>query len=400
MNKKYFLLLLSYSIFSKAQSNAIVHIPDTAFKDKLLSFTEINSNGDLEIQLSEAESFNGELDINSTGIYDLTGIEAFTNLNFLDCSRNHLTSIDISKNTALTTLYCYDNQLTSLDVSKNSVLDFLKCSDNQLTSLDVSKNTKLTRLYCFNNKITSLDTSNNTILERLSCSNNQLTRLDISNCSALIALKCYENQLTSIDISDSSALIILKCYANQLTSLDVSNATALKLLNCSGNQLMRLDVSKNTELIRLNCSANQLSSLNLKNGNNIDIETMVAYDNENLACIQVDDENYEYLSCFFDEGWCKDNTAIYSENCATASIVDTEFNDHVSIFPNPVSDILTVHYSEFGTLKSVTLYSAILKTITETNSHTLDFNDLPVGMYFLKIENTENKITVKKIIKN
>ncbi len=43
------------------------------------------------------------------------------------------------------------NQLTSLDVSKNTALTELDCSDNQLTSLDINKNTDLTYLVCCNN---------------------------------------------------------------------------------------------------------------------------------------------------------------------------------------------------------------------------------------------------------
>jgi len=66
---------------------------------------------------------------------------------------NQLTTLDVSKNTALTRLECFDNRLTTLDVSKNTELTGLCCFDNQLTSLDVSNNTALTWLICYNNKI-------------------------------------------------------------------------------------------------------------------------------------------------------------------------------------------------------------------------------------------------------
>lgn len=65
----------------------------------------------------------------------------------LSCDRNQLTSLDVSRNTALTRLSCYGNQLTFLDMSKNTALTALDCSENQLTSLDVSKNTALKRLF-------------------------------------------------------------------------------------------------------------------------------------------------------------------------------------------------------------------------------------------------------------
>ncbi len=100
---------------------------------------------------------------------DLTGIEHFKNLEYLDCYNTKLTSLDISENTALTFLQCSINNLSSLDVSKNTALESLECWDCQLTSLDLSKNTALKDLNCCNNKLTELDTSNNKYLNTLSC---------------------------------------------------------------------------------------------------------------------------------------------------------------------------------------------------------------------------------------
>jgi hypothetical protein len=49
-------------------------------------------------------------------------IEAFINIDTLNCSNNQLTSLDISHNTALTNLDCSINQLTSLDISNDTNL--------------------------------------------------------------------------------------------------------------------------------------------------------------------------------------------------------------------------------------------------------------------------------------
>ena len=82
-----------------------------------------------------------------------------------------MTSLDVSKNTALTGLNCGHNQLTALDVSKNTALTGLNCGYNQLTALDVSKNTALTDLDCDKNQLTSLDVSN-TNMDDLDCDDN------------------------------------------------------------------------------------------------------------------------------------------------------------------------------------------------------------------------------------
>jgi len=183
--KKLLLILLCLPLMTLGQPT--VNIPDANFKAYLVGNTAINTNGDTEIQLSEANSFNGTISCYNSNISDLTGIEDFT---------------------ALTALYCEVNQLTSLDVSQNTALIHLNCGNilggNLLTSLDVSANTALLELYCSWNNLTSLDVSQNTALEMLLCSDNQLTSLDVSNNTALKLLVCNSNQLTSLDVRNGN----------------------------------------------------------------------------------------------------------------------------------------------------------------------------------------------------
>ena len=197
----------------------IVNIPDANFKAYLVGNAFINTNGDTEIQVTEASAFNGTIDCSSMNISDLTGIQAFTALTQLRCQNNQLSSINVSKNTALTELRCdkqsYKNPLTSLDVSKNTALTQLFCFENQLTSLDVSQNTALTTLNCMDNQLTSLDVSQNTALTYLGCMVNQLTSLDISKNTALTRLYCSSNQLKSLDVSKNTALTDLYCWDNK-----------------------------------------------------------------------------------------------------------------------------------------------------------------------------------------
>ena len=136
----------------KRDGNGIVNIPDAKFKAYLVRNSAINTNGDAEIQVSEAITYNGTINCSYYGIFNLKGIEAFTALTYLDCSFNKILALDVSSASALTTLYCGDNRLTSLDVNGASALTTLYCSNNQLTSLDVSKNSALTSLNCDGNK--------------------------------------------------------------------------------------------------------------------------------------------------------------------------------------------------------------------------------------------------------
>ena len=278
---KLLLLLLALPMIGFGQN---VNIPDANFKAYLVTNPSINTNGDNQIQVSEASAFNGGIACTFSNISNLTGIEAFT---------------------ALTSLVCNDNQLTSLDVSACTALTTLVCNGNQLTSLDVSACTALTVLYCYDN---------------------QLTSLDVSACTALTYLECYGNQLTSLDVSACTALNWLRCYDNQLTSLDVSGCTALTYLEFNGNQLTSLDVSACTALTTLVCNGNQLTSLDVRNGNNINMFYFFAYNNPNLSCIEVDDATWSTAN-WIGNNFVFDSQHYFSNNCSgTTSIQELNTN--------------------------------------------------------------------------
>ncbi len=318
MRAKYFFFAIFFVVFVKGIYGQVINIPDPNFKAFLVA--NYDTNGDGEIEVSEAEVVTS-IDTPGTSaspgnIQDLTGIEYFTNLTYLDCSWEKLTNLNVGNNIALETLYCNDNQLTELNVSSNTALDYIDCSNNQLTNLDVSNDTdlqvlsccdnhlrdlkldgdtNLQRLYCSNNQLTSLDVTSNTALNELNCSNNQLTDLDVSNNTALRRFYCGDNQLTDLDVSSNTALDELDCSENQLTDLDVSNNTYLRRLYCSNNQLTNLDVTNNTAIDSLDCSNNQLTGLDVTKNTALDY---LDCSNNQLTSLDVSNNTYLYsLDC-------------------------------------------------------------------------------------------------------
>jgi len=173
--------ITGFSQYIIARGACGVYIPDANFRAALLANAGINTNGDGEIQCTEAAAYTGGIDVTGGSIADMTGIEAFTNLTELYCADNTITSLNVSGLTSLTKLFCYNNQLTSLDVSTNTALVYLRCYQNQLASLDVSAIGTLLELSCNNNVLTSLDLSANAALKTLNCQNNSLTSLNVKN---------------------------------------------------------------------------------------------------------------------------------------------------------------------------------------------------------------------------
>ncbi|WP_310558658.1 T9SS type B sorting domain-containing protein [Flavobacterium sp.] len=156
MKKLFFVVLLISHFFGYAQYTLI---PDANFEKALIGLGIDNGAIDGKVLTANVSGLT-TLGISDTDATNLIGIQDFTSLVELQCPRNKLTSLDISKNTLLTLLSCWGNKLTSLDTSKNTNLKILSCFQNELISLDVSKNSLLSQLYCSWNQLTTLNLRN------------------------------------------------------------------------------------------------------------------------------------------------------------------------------------------------------------------------------------------------
>ena len=227
-------------------------------------------------------------------IVELTGIEDFTALTNLNCSRNLLTSLDVSQNVLLTDLSFSDNQITTIDLSQNTLLEYVSASENQLTSLDVSNSPLMDEFDCSENLLTNLNINQCTVLKDLICNDNNLQTIDFTTNTGLIYFEGNDNDLTSLDFSQNTNLDYFSVENNLLTSLDVSQNTNLKAFSVENNQITSLDLSLNVNLEEIICRDNALTSLNLKNGNNTNIDLVFINNNPGLTCVLVDDASYAF----------------------------------------------------------------------------------------------------------
>ena len=370
-----------------------VNFPDDIFRQYISDRFDTDKDG----FLSDWEiSQNIPIDLNESGVQSLKGIEFFTELTYLSCYGNQLTSLDISNNTALTDLICFNNQLTSLDISNNTALTFLWCDNNQLTSLDVSNNTALTYLRCSDNQLVSLDVNNNIALTSLISDNNQLTSLDVSNNTALEELVIGDNLLTSLDVSNNATLNHLACNDNQIASLDVSQNIALKNLSCNGNLLTSIGVSNNTALTNLFCSDNPLKSLDVSNntaleelaaennllttldvGNNTKLTELICQKNS-LTSLDVSNNTALVLL------WCGENqltTLDVSNSPALESLTcSNNMLTKLDVSNNPALDLLWFGYNQ---LTSLDLSNSPLITHFDWSCNAYDIGEI-CGAYDLK----------------
>jgi hypothetical protein len=263
------------AIFSEDCSSCNVYIPDSNFKAYLLANSTINTNGDSEIQCSEAEAFTGAIGCSGLNITSLNGIESFINLTGLICADNQLTDLNLSSNTAIVLLECHNNQLTTLNLGSNTALIDFTCFNNLLSSLDLSNNPVLATLSCQNNQLISLNLANgnNANFEFISTTNNPLltcVKVDNANYSAsnwtaanefyFDAIVNFSEDCSSINsIQEKSTIDLTSIYPNPVASIlniEVLDNIEVEIVNSLGSSLKTLQLTKGKNSIDLSDFSN------------------------------------------------------------------------------------------------------------------------------------------------
>ncbi|MGC4040150.1 MAG: leucine-rich repeat domain-containing protein [Flavobacterium sp.] len=293
--KKLLPILLLFTGLANAQ---IVNIPDTYLKAYLLGssptamiaqdfndqWIAIDANHDGEIQESEAQAIK-TLAINETIVFNITGINGFSNLESLRLASCLITTLDVSSLTHLKTLACTNLQiLSSVNVTgANSLTSLLLLDVRNLTTLTANNLPSLTKLFCLNTGLNGLtssglpnlneilysgnpNTTNFTLsglpgLTKLNCSYNSIATLNVNGLTNLTDLDCSGNQLTNLN--GLPALLKLNCELNKLTSLSINSLTSLQELYCGSNDLTTLNLSGLVNLVKLSCVRTKIANLSI-----------------------------------------------------------------------------------------------------------------------------------------
>lgn len=277
MRTFYLISVLSFCSFIQAKN---ISFQDVELKNKLLTanaanFTAVDSNGnyvvidtnsDNEIDIAEALVIY-ELDLSSSNITDLTGLEHFINLIRLEINLNDISTFDGTAFTNLEYLNFSNNNLTSTILTGLSNLQIFWAFGNPFSSIDVSSLNSLNLLdisYCDN--LTGLDVSNLINLTDLSCSSNDaMTSLNMNGCSALEDLNCQYSALTSLDLSGLANLSTMFAENNNIANIDVTGAVSLGNLNIANNQVTSLVVQDLPVLQSISANGNLISNFSIQN---------------------------------------------------------------------------------------------------------------------------------------
>ncbi len=300
-------------------------IPDSNFETALeaLGYDDISNDGQVPTALIEVIT---DLDVSSTDIIDMTGIEEFSALVNLNVDQNEIVSLDLSANLLLESLTCINNVIEHLDFSGLPALTSLYAATNNLKSLNLQNGnylnfTDLNTIgngdlncilvddkaytlanwsYAINGVAANVfsdtycdytaipDRNFEAALEALGYDDisgdgqvptsliEVVTTLDVRSqaiadftgieaFTSLAILNVSDNAFTSINLSNNVLLSEINISDNSLNAIDVSALTALTYLNAKECALNSLDVSANTLLEFLDIEESDVSSLDISN---------------------------------------------------------------------------------------------------------------------------------------
>ena len=390
--------------------------------------------------------FNQITSIDLTNLTKLEklSIDVSTNslLDLLDISKNMITNIDLSNNIVLNNLNLFDNDLEKVDIRNGN--------NSAITTFDARLNPRLVCVavsdvsYFNTNFGQNSYTIDSQTTYSANCSSVWAVMTNTATTTALLAVSGLDvdmdgeitiaeaaaftgtldlsgsgitdveglqafTGITTLDVSSngitdlspltSSTFSVIAKTSGKTKTIEKTTAMALEEIVLSDNNFDVIDVSSlgNLKVVKLNNNPN-LITVNLKNGNNAAITKFNSSNTPNLSCILVDDVNAGYLST-----WTKDTKSVFVADEADCrarvlSINSVELSNNISLYPNPVNDILQINISNNIEIQNIEIYNVIGRRILETKLKEINLSQFNAGIYLLKIK-TSKGVVSKKVIK-
>jgi len=336
------------------------------------------------------------LDAYGDGVHDLTGIKAFKNVNTIITGGELITEIDISGMDKMYGFECHYSNITELSLEGCTGLTRLQCNNNsKLTSIDVNDCVDLRILDCKKNNIEYLDLTKNIYLEQIFSYDNQITNIHIPSSPNVYRLYTWENKLIELNASNLPILPWVACSNNHLTNIKLPNASLINKVSCNNNKIDKLDCSNLLSLSAIELSNNSLTILNLKNGNNNNITDIDVLNNPNLKCVDVDIPSYSYANWLenFDEGidFSEDcNESITEIQNKSFFVFPNPANNNITIkrLSSSQSEIKIIDMT--GKL----CYKEMLQNGEEEIQ--IDISKFAIGTYIIEIENESELIIIER----
>ena len=194
---------------------------------------------------------------------------------------------------------------------------------------------------------------------------------------------------------------------NNFETLDLSNNTQLSALYCFANQLSSLDISKNTQLSTLYCFDNNLSTVSLDDiycslpdkkghfaGTIKPLLNASSSEKDKVLATNGNNATSKNWKIQYYEGYSDIKGFTGTHQCGCTGVEEVKDTPAVlSVYPNPVSDILYITTDKPA--HNIGVYNVYGQEVAQaTDANSINVSNLPAGVY---IVNADGKIA--KVIK-
>ena len=347
------------------------------------------------------ESMVGIVAFVNPGLTSLSGIDSLVSLDELSLL-NNVNLSDISQLSTISTL-------SQINIAGNAISSLAGLENLQSVTTDFSISnepiTDYNELVNLQSIGGSLRITENSLLTDLSAFINieSVQDLYLTSCTSLMDLAGLQNIQTIsgvLRIGFNSELININVFSNitSVANLDIYGNDNLESLSGLENlQLIeeRLLLSDNTFLVDIealdNVFSTEIDEVVIVNNNNL------AVCNTELICAIIDEHSVlKTIANNFDG--CN-SVAEVSALCNPLAVSDFTLNNSISIYPNPVSDILQIYSSEGVSIEKIAIYSMLGESLISTPENSIDVSYLSEGIYFIEVETNRGSIT-KRFIKD
>ena len=330
--KKYYFYLFFVLVSTLQVLAQYTSIPDPVFEQLLIN-QGIDSDHTINGHILTDDAHNAtRLNIhaittnnNIDVVNDITGLQDFINLHYLDMSSAYINYLDLSNNVQIDTLLVSDmfmldsintrqnvnlkylklshlkfgyTNYTKIDLSQNTQLEFLDCREASLNQLDISTLTNLHTLLAGNpvyfadnllyfNNITTLDLTHNPNLEFLMIENTGLQNINFPQNSQLKTIYIRKQNITGFSADGLNLLETLFLnFQENLQNIDLTDAVNLKNLyinKCNLNTLPDLSHNLQLEVLYLGSNIDNDPVLDAYPDNHFQV--MDFHDNPNLKTL-------------------------------------------------------------------------------------------------------------------